>query len=261
MIVCGVDIGASTSKAVVMDNDDVLAWSILPTSADSTGSGEEAIYRALRACHLSIKDVQNIISTGYGRVNVPLASKTITEISCHARGTHWLFPRTHTVLDMGGQDCKAIKCDEKGKVVSFVMNDKCAAGTGRYLEGVAAVLGLGIEEIGPRSLQTIEDAAEISSYCAVFAESDVIQLLRQGRHPNDILAGACEAIVQRIISLLGRIGGIKEDFSISGGIAKNIGVVKRLESALGTVAHIAPEPQIVGAIGAAIFAQDFALKH
>ena len=260
MLVCGVDIGSSTSKAVVLNNNHIVSWSVLPTTADSTGSGEEAIYKALRSCNLSLKDVQNIVSTGYGRVNVPLASKTITEISCHARGTHWLFPKTRTILDMGGQDCKAIKCDEKGKVVNFVMNDKCAAGTGRYLEGVAAILGLGIEEIGPRSLQTIEGVATISSYCAVFAENDVLQLLRDGRHPNDILAGACEAIVQKIISLLNRIGGIEEDFSISGGIAKNTGVVRRLESALMTVAHIAPEPQIVGAIGAAIFAQEFASK-
>jgi benzoyl-CoA reductase subunit A len=158
---------------------------------------------------------------------------------------------------MGGQDCKAIRCDEKGRVLNFYMNEKCAAGTGRYIERLSAVLGVPLEDVGLLSLTPVEGVAQINSFCTVFAESDAISLLRQGRHTNDILAGACEALVERIQALIKRIG-LVEDFSVTGGIAKNIGVVKRLERNLSVKAYTADEPQIIGALGAALFAHELA---
>ena len=187
------------------------------------------------------------------------ANKNITEISCHARGMTFVLPTVRTILDMGGQDCKAIRCDGSGRVQNFVMNDKCAAGTGRYLERIAQTMNIAIEDIGDLSLQTKEGPALISSFCAVFAQGDVITLLRQGKHINDILAGICQALTERIQRLIKQVG-MAQDFAISGGIAKNRGIVSRLERDLGVTAHIAPEPQIIGALGAALFAQELSKK-
>lgn len=257
MIVAGLDIGSSTAKAVILEDGKILSASTIPTGVDSADTAQQVIERALEACKLRLEDIKYVVSTGYGRINVPFAQKNITEISCHARGIVSVLPRVRTILDMGGQDCKAIQCDEQGNVLKFAMNDKCAAGTGRYLERVASALDIPVQEIGNLSLQTVEGPVTISSYCTVFAQDDVILLVRQGKHLNDILAGVCEALAERTQNLILKIG-IVEDFSISGGIAKNIGVVKRLEKVLEVRAWIAPEPQIVGALGAALFAQDIA---
>lgn len=255
LIVAGVDIGSLSAKAVIMEGNQISSWSILSTGPDSEGIARQVMDKALEDVGLSVKDIDYIVSTGYGRVNVTFAQRHVTEISCHAKGAAWLFPEARTVLDMGGQDCKAISCDGNGNVLNFVMNDKCAAGTGRFLERVAATFGLPLEEIGPMSLQLLEGPVTISSTCAVFAEADMLLLLRQGKRVNDILAGACVAITKRIRSLLERVG-VVEALVISGGIAKNIGVVTRLEESLGLKARIAPEPQIVGALGAALFATE-----
>lgn len=259
MIVAGVDIGSLSAKAVIMEGEKLLSWSIILTRPDSVETAREVMDQALRNADLSLDRIEYIVSTGYGRVNVPFAQRNITEISCHALGSHWLFPEVRTILDMGGQDCKAIRCDEHGRVTNFAMNDKCAAGTGRYLERIGAMFRLSLDEIGPLSLQTIEGPVQIDSYCVVFAERNVQLLVRQGKHRNDILAGACNAIVERIYSLLARVG-VQEAFSMSGGVAKNSGVLKRLEDKLGVRAYIAQEPQIVGALGAAIFARDLLRK-
>lgn len=255
MIVAGVDIGSSAAKAVILEDGKIISASTIPTGVDSVDTAQRVMQEALDAGNLRIKDIKYVVSTGYGRVNVPFAQKNITEISCHARGIVSLLPKVRTILDMGGQDCKAIQCDERGNVIKFVMNEKCAAGTGRYLERVASALDIPIQDIGGLSLQTVEGPVTISSYCAVFAQDDVILLIRQGKHLNDILAGVCEALAERTLNLILKIG-IVEDFSICGGIAKNIGVVKRLERNLGVKASIAPEPQIAGALGAALFAQE-----
>ena len=254
MIVAGVDIGSSTAKAVIMEDSKIISTGIIPTGTDSAETARQVMEKALNTNGLLMKDIKYVVSTGYGRINVPFAQKNITEISCHARGVASTFPKVRTILDMGGQDCKAIRCNEQGSVLSFVMNDKCAAGTGRYLERVSTALSIPLQDIGALSLQTVEGPAPISSFCTVFAEGDVISLLRQGKHINDILAGVCEALAERIQVLIKRVG-LVEDFSISGGVAKNIGVVKRLERNLGVKAYIAPEPLIIGALGAALFAQ------
>lgn len=259
MIVAGIDMGSLSAKAVIMEDERLLSSSIILARPDSTETAQEVMDQVLRNTGLSLCRIENIVSTGYGRVNVPFARKNITEISCHALGSHWLLPKVRTILDMGGQDCKVIRCDEHGNVVSFAMNDKCAAGTGRYLERIGAMLAVPLNDIGPLSLKTIEGPVPIGTYCVVFAERNVQLLVRQGKHQNDILAGVCDAITERIYSLLVRVG-VQEAFSISGGVAKNVGVVKRLEDKLGVRAYIAQEPQIIGALGAALFAKDLLRK-
>lgn len=253
--VAGIDIGSLSSKSLIVKDGKIAGWGLTLTGPNSEESAHAAINLALENCKLSLPDIRYIVATGYGRVNVPFSDATLTEISCHAKGNNWLFPNVRTILDIGGQDCKAIRCDEQGRVTDFFLNDKCAAGTGRYLERVAKTLGLELEQIGPLSLQPVEGAVPISNFCAVFAERDVVEWLRAGKHINDILAGAMDAIVDRVLGLLNRVGVVPE-FCVSGGVAKNVGVVSRLEKRLGLQAKLAPEPQIVGALGAALFAAE-----
>jgi predicted CoA-substrate-specific enzyme activase len=208
----------------------------------------------LNKTSLFLSDLDYIVSTGYGRVNVPFANKKITEITCHTVGAFWLFPEVRTILDIGGQDVKTMRCDDKGMVVNFVLNDKCAAGTGRYLERTAAILGLKVEEIGPLSLQNTKNPPpEISSVCTVFATQEMLKLLRKGEDKKDILAGAIKALVERLCVFIDQVG-LEESLIITGGVAKNIGVVTYLEKQLGIKTLSAPEPQIIGALGAALIA-------
>jgi predicted CoA-substrate-specific enzyme activase len=261
MITAGIDIGSLSANGVILGDDGIMAHHNILTGPDTAETARKLIKETLATSRgdLKMEELDYIVATGYGRVVVPFSHKTLTEISCHARGNHWVFPQVRTILDMGGQDCKAIRCDARGKVTNFVMNDKCAAGTGRYLERAASTLGIGLDAFGPLSLEEVEGPLAISNFCTVFAQRDILLLMRQGAHRNDILAGACEAIVKRIFPLLQRVG-IEEAFAISGGVAKNIGVVRRLEEKLGLKAHIAFDPQIVGALGAALFARDLALR-
>ena len=255
MFVAGIDIGSLSSKALIMENGQIKGWGLTLTEPSSEGSAFSAINLALKDCNLSLKDIAYIVATGYGRVNVSFSQATLTEISCHARGNNWFFPKARTILDMGGQDCKAIRCDNEGRVTDFALNEKCAAGTGRYLERVAKILGLELDQIGPLSLEPIEGPLTVSSFCAVFAQRDVNKLIRSGKYINDILAGATDAIVDRVLTLLKRVG-VVETLCISGGVAKNIGVVRRLEKRVNLIVRIAREPQIIGALGAALFADD-----
>jgi len=255
MITAGVDVGSLTGKALILKDGEIASWSLLPTGADSAVTARKAIDAALAKAQLSLGDINYTVSTGYGRLIVPFAQRNITEISCHAKGAHWLFPRAGTILDMGGQDCKAIRCDAAGKVTNFVMNDKCAAGAGRSMEVMAELLQLPLNDLGRFSLAIAEAEVPISSTCVVFAKSEALSHLRRGKHSSDILAGVCEALAARVHSLLNRVG-IEPEFVISGGIAKNIGIVKRLTDKTGLTPHIADEPQIVGALGAALFAQE-----
>lgn len=261
MITAGIDIGSMTANVVILgfndfeDKGEVLSYAIIRTGGDSIETSHRVMKKALESCGISFNEIEHIISTGYGRVIVPFADKNITEISCHAKGAHWSFPSARTVLDMGGQDCKIITCDGTGKVTSFVMNDKCAAGAGRAMEVMAKLVGVPLESIGERSLDIVDKPASITSTCVLFARSEVMDLLRSGVHKNDILAGACEALTHRTLTLLSRTS-LQRDLVISGGIAKNIGITKRAEKQLGLQAKICEEPQIIGALGAALFAKD-----
>jgi len=221
---------------------------------------------ALEKTDMKIENMDYCIGTGYGRVNVPMAQQSITEISCHARGANFMYgPEVRTVMDMGGQDCKAINVDDRGKVLNFMMNDKCAAGTGRGMEVFADLIGVPVWEIGTRSFKIQKEPPMISSTCVVFAKSEVVGLLESGMPENDIIAAYCSAMAHRIMELLNRLG-VKEKFVITGGIAKNEGVVKRLEKELGIktgervwnkkeyVDRGYPfDTQLAGAIGAALF--------
>lgn len=253
MIAAGVDVGSLTGKTVILRDSRILAWSLIPTGADSRVTAKIAMDEALEKAHLTLDDIDYTVSTGYGRVVVSFADRDVTEISCHAKGANWLFPNARTILDMGGQDCKAIRCDDNGKVTDFVMNDKCAAGAGRAMEVMADLLQVPLTELGSRSLDIVEAELPISKTCVVFAKSEALSLLRRGKHKNDVLAGVCEALTIRAYSLLKKVG-LESEFIISGGIAKNIGVVSRVEKKTGLKAQIPDEPQIIGALGAAAFA-------
>jgi predicted CoA-substrate-specific enzyme activase len=232
-----------------------MEWSITPTTGDSSESAEVAMNLVLAKTGLSLADVDYVVSTGYGRVNVPFAGKTITEITCHAAGAHWLFPEVRTILDVGGQDVKAIRCDEKGTVVNFVLNDRCAAGTGRYLEWTASTFGLGVGQLGSMALQSVKNPPIlIESMCTVFAREDMIQFLRHGEDVRDVLAGALRSLAGRLCSFVHRVG-VEEPMIITGGVAKNEALVAFIEEGLGISTIKAPEPQIIGALGAAVLAE------
>jgi bzd-type benzoyl-CoA reductase Q subunit len=226
------------------------------TGSDSPKSAENAMDWALEGTGMTLDDVHYAVGTGYGRVNVPFAKRAITEIACHARGANFMYgPTIKTVLDMGGQDCKAIRVDQKGKVVAFLMNDKCAAGTGRGMEVFANLLGIHITEVGEMSLRVEEEPPMVSSTCVVFAKSEASGLLREGWPKEKVLAAYCLAMAHRVVDLLERLG-VEEDFAITGGIAKNVGVVSRIEKELGVKA-LKPtlDTQIAGALGGALFAR------
>jgi benzoyl-CoA reductase subunit A len=252
----GVDVGSVSSQAVVMADGKLYAFSNMRTGSDSPESARKAMDWALEGTGLTLDDLHFVVGTGYGRVNVPFAQRAITEIACHARGANFIYgPAVRTVLDMGGQDCKAIHCDSRGKVQAFLMNDKCAAGTGRGMEVMADLLSVSIEDVGEMSLSVDEEPEPVSSTCVVFAKSEASGLLRQGWPKNRVLAAYCSAMAHRVCSLLGRIG-VEKEFAITGGIAKNEGVVERLEKELGIKAlKASTDSQVAGAVGAALFAR------
>ncbi|MBI2957437.1 MAG: benzoyl-CoA reductase, bzd-type, subunit Q [Chloroflexi bacterium] len=251
----GIDVGSVSSQAVVLADRQLYAFANLRTGADSSESSVRAMNAALDGTGLKLADIRYVVGSGYGRVNVPFAHKTITEITCHARGVNYLNPAVRTILDMGGQDFKANRCDAQGKVTQFLMNDKCAAGTGRSIEVIAQLIGIPITEVGPLSMTVETDPAPISSTCVIFAKSEVIDLLRRGWSKPEVLAAYFGALARRVSALIQRLGVAKE-FAISGGIAKNIGVVTRIERELGVkaVSLGGTDPQIAGAIGAALLA-------
>jgi benzoyl-CoA reductase subunit A len=265
-ITSGVDIGSVSSQAVVMVDNELFAYSNTRTGSDSPESARKAVNMALNGTGMTADNIDYCIGTGYGRVNVPMAQQTITEIACHARGANFMYgPEIRTVMDMGGQDCKAIRTDDRGKVMKFMMNDKCAAGTGRGMEVFADLIGVPVWEIGERSFQIDKEPEMISSTCVVFAKSEVVGLLQAGVPENEIIAAYCAAMAHRITELLNRLG-MEEKFAITGGIAKNTGVVNRLEKEMGvTTAELGwhdpkmrnkglPfDTQIAGGIGAALF--------
>ncbi len=262
IISAGVDVGSVSTQAVIMVDGEIYCYSSMRTGSNSPDSANNAMDWALDSTGLTIDKIKFTVGTGYGRVNVPFAKRAITEIACHARGANFIYgPEIRTVLDMGGQDCKAIRCDQRGKVTAFLMNDKCAAGTGRGMEVFADLLQVHINDVGKMSLQVEEEPEPVSSTCVVFAKSEAVGLLRKGWPKEKVLAAYCSAMAHRVVTLLARLG-IEEKFAITGGIAKNIGVVKRIEDELKLKApEPSIDPQLAGAIGAALFAKALVEKE
>ncbi|NSW82804.1 MAG: 2-hydroxyglutaryl-CoA dehydratase [Syntrophothermus sp.] len=254
--VLGVDSGSLTAKAVIMNRDrEIVAHSVVQLEIVSLEAVKEAVNNVLSSAGLDMSDIAYVVATGYGRRRYDFADKTVTEISCHAKGAHYLFPEVRTVIDIGGQDSKVIAVDEEGNPTHFAMNDRCAAGTGRFLEVMASALRVPLEAIGEMSLKARQKLT-ISSICTVFAETEVISLVAEGHSKEDILGALHASIASRIAGLVARVG-LREPVMMTGGVAKNVGAVRAIERELGVSMTVAKDPQIVGALGAALFALDF----
>jgi len=256
MITAGVDVGSVTAKAALYD---ALAGEVLATAYELTGwtpksAGEAVLDKALQAAGIAADNVSMVIATGYGRVALPFADATVTEISCHARGGHHCLPSVRTVIDIGGQDSKAISVDETGHPRDFAMNDKCAAGTGRFLQVMSEVLGVQVDELGELALQS-QAPSKLSSVCTVFAESEVVGLIADGVPRQDIAAGLCASVAGRVLGLVSQVG-IRSDVLITGGVAHNVGVFSALKDAMEAKVMRTEDPQMTGAIGAAIIASE-----
>jgi len=254
----GVDIGSLSSEAVLLAADGIVAYSVMNTGANPQKAARKCLEEALEKAGMETTAISAVVATGYGRIRVPFAAKEITEITCHARGAHFLFPGTRTVIDIGGQDSKVITLDDRGRVTDFIMNDKCAAGTGRFLEVMAAVLETDLEEMGPRSLKA-RKGVPISSMCTVFAESEVISLIAEGYPCEEIMRGLHEAISRRIFRMAKRLR-VRKEITFSGGVAKNRGIGETIQALFGQRMNIPQEPQITGALGAALCARDLVRK-
>lgn len=248
----GIDVGAQSIKAVILEGNKILSHAILITEEDGSVASTQALEEALDRAALKMADLKFIVSTGVGRSEVPAAGKQRSEQMCHGRGARFLFPSARTVLDVGAEGCKAVKLSERGDIVDFANNSKCAAGTGAFLEAMARILEVSLEEMGELAVKA-KDKVKISNFCAVFAESEVISQVHKGYPRDQILAGIHYSMADRISDLMGRVGLI-DDVVMTGGGAKNIGLVKALEEIIKKKILIPPEPIIVGALGAALIA-------
>lgn len=253
-IAAGIDVGAGTAKALILINGQIASYHVLPSGYDTLDTARKTIQEACGKASVSFQEIERIFATGYSRSLIPFAAKTMTEITCHARGAYFLIPQARSIIDIGCQDSKAIKLDSKGKVINFIMNDKCAAGTGRFIEVMAHTLGLRIEEVGITALSS-KNPCEISSTCTIFAETEIISQRAQGRAREDLIAGTLKSIAKRVGIMAAGIG-LVSDVAFTGGVAKNVGVKKALEETLDMKIIVPEEPQIVGALGAALFADD-----
>lgn len=251
----GIDSGSTSTDVVILDKDqNIVTGIILPTGAGAAIGAERALEEALKDAGLQREDIDAMVTTGYGRTAISDGDKSITEITCHARGAHFLNPEARTVIDIGGQDSKVIRLDENGAVANFVMNDKCAAGTGRFLEMMARTMEMSLDDMGKAGLSYKEDIT-ISSMCTVFAESEVVSLIAQNKATDDIVHGLNKAVASKTAALAKRVGG-EERYMMTGGVSKNQGLVKTLEEKLGTTLVISDKAQLCGALGAALFAKD-----
>jgi benzoyl-CoA reductase subunit A len=261
-VTAGVDVGSVSSQAVIMADGAIAAFGSMRTGVHSAASARDVLDLALHALEDMPEDrIDYTVGTGYGRVNIPMADRVVTEIACHARGAGCIYgPGVRTVLDVGGQDIKAIKCDERGKVVDFIMNDKCAAGTGRGMEVFAELLGIPVQDLGGRSLEVDRDPEALSCECVVYARSEALGLLRKGWAAERVLAAYCGVTAQRIRDVLERLG-TSPGFAVTGGMAKNRGVMLRLMPMVGLeIMTTGWDPQIAGAAGAALFAHTLCTK-
>ncbi len=257
-VFAGVDIGSLSAEALLLGEDGVLAYAITATGAYPEQAARRCLGEALDRGGVREEALSRVVATGYGRIRVPFAGREVTEITCHGRGAHYLFPGTHTVIDIGGQDSKVITLDDQGRVTDFMMNDKCAAGTGRFLEVMAAALETDLEDMGRRSLEA-KKGVSISSMCTVFAESEVVSLIAEGHRGEEIIRGIHEAISRRIFRMTKRLR-VRGEITFSGGVAKNRGIAKALRNLFGMELNIPQEPQVVGALGAALCARDMGPK-
>ncbi|MGL5765182.1 MAG: acyl-CoA dehydratase activase [Sarcina sp.] len=256
----GVDSGSTSTNIVILDKDkNLLSSVIVRTGARAMDSANKAFEMALEEASLTKDDITLIIGTGYGRYNIDYVEENVTEITCHAKGAHFFNNDVRTIIDIGGQDSKAISIDENGNVKSFVMNDKCAAGTGRFLEMIAKTLEIDLAQMSTEGLTYNEDIT-ITSVCSVFAESEVVSLVADNKERRDIIHGVNKSIATKTVGLVDRVGR-NEKFMMTGGVAKNAGVVSEIEKKLNSKLFIANEPQICGAIGAAIIALEKIEEH
>ncbi len=255
MFYAGIDVGSRSTEAVILSKDqNVHSCGVVDTGVSGARAAEASLNIALERGQIQRESLAGIVATGYGRKQVSQASAWVTEITCHARGAFHLFPETRTVIDIGGQDSKVIRIDETGHVVDFAMNDRCAAGTGRFLEVMARALEMGLSELGAVSHDSSR-AAVISNLCTVFAESEVISLLAEGRAVAEIVCGLQASVAERTVALLKRIS-FATPLTMTGGVAENRGVVQALETKLKVSLQIPEMPRIVGALGAALAAQN-----
>jgi predicted CoA-substrate-specific enzyme activase len=254
----GVDVGSTQTKAVVIDERGaIVGRALIDTGANVVVAAERAYAQALEDARAQEEDVAYVVGTGYGRYRVTFGHTQVTEISCHGRGAVHMFPGTRTVLDIGGQDTKAIRIAPTGEILDFCMNDKCAAGTGRFLGAVAAALDIPLPELGPLALLS-QKPVKITTTCTVFAESEVLSWLGRGKKAEDILFGVHASMISRSIGLMRRVG-IESEVTFTGGVTRNIGIVQGLNQALGFAVNVSEESHFMGAIGAALFARDHIL--
>lgn len=252
----GIDIGSTMTKVVIM-KAGIISSVIGPTGAEQRRLADRVMEKGLQEANLSFSSITYLVATGYGRLNVPFADKQVTEISCHAKGAGFFFPEAKTVIDIGGQDSKAINI-EKGRPVDFVMNDKCAAGSGRFLEIIADGLGITLEEMAELSLKS-NRPIKIGSLCTVFAEQEVVGKLAEGAPLTDLIAGIHQALASRVASMAKKLK-LADDVVVTGGGAKNRGLVKALSDVLGHRLLVPSEPLLTGAVGAALLGRDIAQK-
>lgn len=251
----GVDVGSTQTKAIIINEEkQIVARALIDTGANVTAAAHKSFEIALKQADISEQEVDYVIGTGYGRYKVTFGDKQVTEISCHGRGAVHMFPGTKTVIDMGGQDSKAIRVSSNGEILDFCMNDKCAAGTGRFLGAASSALDIPLDELGPTSLRA-EKAVRISTTCTVFAESEILSWLGKGKKVEDILWGVHQSIATRSVGLLKRVG-IEDEITFTGGVAKNTGMVKALEDSMGKGLNVGDDSHYMGALGAALFALD-----
>ena len=256
----GVDVGSTQTKAVILDEARrIVGRSLQMTGANVVRAAQEAFGQALADARLAEEEVEYVVGTGYGRYKVTFGNTQVTEISCHGRGAVHMFPGTRTVIDMGGQDTKAIRVAANGEIVDFCMNDKCAAGTGRFLGAASSALDISLDQIGPTALRG-ERPVKISTTCTVFAESEVLSWLGKGKKIEDILLGVHQSIAARSVGLLRRVG-VEDQVSFTGGVARNQAMVASLESRLGLTLNVSEESHYMGALGAALFALDHILAR
>ena len=254
MIVAGCDVGSLSGEAVILKDDSLLAYEIMRVRPRPTQTAQDVMSKALAQAELTLDDLDYCVSTGYGREKIPFAHSSISEISCHGRGAQWANPSVRTVIDIGGQDCKVIRVDKLGYMEDFAMNDKCAAGTGRFLEGMAKTLDVDLTQLGELTFKS-SSPMSITKTCSVLAQFDVICMINDGEDVADIAAGINRAMAERISKMTKKVG-VRREVAMTGGVAKNSGVVAGLQKVLGleVVGLNGVDPQIVGALGAALFA-------